>query len=397
MIFDCKAPAAMLGLFLYFALPLICAAQTTVYTGQAGVLWVEGDTLAWGWRQRFAHRPERGLSFGFNLGGLFSNLPWADSEAVIIGVNAGFKGERLGLDLFGGFWGHSRFEAGIGSYSFFNDGGSAYYAGTRASLGIGAFTLETSFLYGRAWWRNGDFYLFLGKPAIPAAYGLGFALAYERHRLNLAGLSLDPEILSTEEEGIFRGDLRGFTAAYTFLWESPRTRTAAVLGWVSALGQVEGALDLSNQHSFPVLFTFFKLSGALTAHGAYALIRAAFSPGVFQFRIDAGVLQGLGGEIRGSLHYRRTNLLGGEERTLEMDALDLGGMGAAFFLLDAGVRPGRAGRFSLGIQKALAVPWGFERLFGPAGGGAGAARTSSADFLRSLLLSGLSLYGSLVF
>jgi hypothetical protein len=397
MIFDRKAPAAMLGLFLYFALPLICAAQTTVYTGQAGTLWVEGDTLAWGWRQRFGHQPERGFSFGFDLGGLFSNLPWADSEALTIGVNAGFKGERLGLGLFGGIWSHSRFEGSVGGHSFFNDGGTACYAGAKTSLGIGAFTLETSFLYGRAWWQGGDFYLFLGKPAIPAAYGLGLALAYERHRLNLAGLSLDPDILSNEGERIFRGNLKGFTAAYTFLWESPRIRISAALGWVSVLGQAEGALDLSNQHSFPVLFAFFKLSGALTAHGAYTLIRAAFNPGIFRFRIDAGALQGLGGEIRGGLHYRRTNLLGGEERVSEIDAPDLGGLGAAFFLLDAGIRPGRTGRFSLGIQKALAVPWGYERFSGPAGGEFGGARMPSADFLRSVLLSGFSLYGSLAF
>jgi hypothetical protein len=393
MTLDRKALAVTLGLFLHTTLPLVCAAQTTL-SGRAASLWVEGDAFARGWGQSFTYQPGRGPSFSINLGGLVSNLAWADFEAAAMGFNAGFSGERLGLDLSGGFWSHSRLAASAGGYSLRSDGGAGYYAGAAASLDTGAFTLGTSFFYSQAQWRDGDLYLFLGKPLVPALYGLGLALAREPHRLDLTGLNLDLAVQSNEGEAIFQGGLRVFTAAYTFAPGGPQARFSATLGWTSALGQAGGALDLSNQHSFPVLFRIFEPSGDLSAHGVYAHIRAALSPGVFQFRLDAGAVQGLGGEIRGRLHYRMSKLLGGEEQNLEMAPLTLEGKGAAFFLLDAALRLGRDGRFTLGLQKALLFPWDYKQPPAPPGEEPAAPKLPP-DFLRSLLLSGLSLYARL--
>jgi hypothetical protein len=401
--FDRKAPAAALGLFLYLCIPLFCAAAEdaageNALAGKAGSLWLERDAGSWYWQNGFSHNPERGFVFGVDLGGIHSDLAAAALDAMALGYSAGFKAENLGLMVSTGFFWHSRLESQIGDYSFYNEGGSGSFFRASAPLRLGEFSLEPSFLYARSRWEAGDFYLFLGKPAIPAAYSLGLSAAYgEQHRLDFFGLSLDLDILSNEEEGIFDGDLRGLTAAYSLSLEGPQTRFSGALGWASLLGRLEGALDLSNQHSFPVLFRFFRLQGGVEAHLAYGLLSFVYKPGLFQIRLDAGAAQVLGGEAGGNLHYEKTAILGAEEAAADLGPLGLGGTGAAFFLLDAGLRLGRNRRFSLGLQKAFFAPWGYERFLPPSGGGTGAPSAPSADFLQSLLLSGLSLYGVLVF
>jgi hypothetical protein len=93
-------------------------------------------------------------------------------------------------------------------------------------------------------------------------------------------------------------------------------------------------------------------------------------------------------------------LFGGSEFAGDVDSIGLNNTGLAFLLLDGALvlrRPFREAPWavSLGIQKAFAVPWGYEKFIPGASSGTDSPDSSPAidpALLRSLFLSGLSVY-----
>jgi hypothetical protein len=69
-------------------------------------------------------------------------------------------------------------------------------------------------------------------------------------------------------------------------------------------------------------------------------------------------------------------------------------------LLDAGfpsLQPGRQKKalLSLGLRKLFVVPWGYEQVLPGYSGSSGGSGVSVDGLLKTVLLSGLSFYGSL--
>jgi hypothetical protein len=104
------------------------------------------------------------------------------------------------------------------------------------------------------------------------------------------------------------------------------------------------------------------------------------------------------GNFQADAVYEFRKLMGGAKGTYELPR-DLGGIGALFILLDAGI-PVIHTRYSspvigAGLKKAFVIPWGYGKLINDGDGDGGANVIGGTDWnsiFRTVLLSGLSVY-----
>ncbi|MDR0388808.1 MAG: hypothetical protein LBH73_01920 [Spirochaetaceae bacterium] len=394
---------------MFFIFPLCCGAleEFSLQAG-SGTLWVEEQGAAWYWYSGLSCRPFRQFHLEAAAGGLNSSLPWVKTDLSLFRFKTGADFDRFGLHVSGALIVSNRFELDIGGIQMYNEGGRANFFNFSLPFYLGPFTLSPSFLTGHGYLRDGSLYWFFGKPLIPSVYCYGLAAGYnETWLLELRYLDLRPEIRSNEGDLLFTAALGGFLASYTFRLgprpakpEEKRRRFEGTAGWFYSGGSAEGALNASNQRYALFPFNFFSVTGSLDAHIAYGLVRLLFRPSIFRLDISLGAAHILWGEAKGGYHFKMKGLFGGSEFEEELDPVELGNTGAAFLLLDGGIvlrSPSRpAPRLvSLGVRKALAFPWAYEKFIPGAASGTDSAGSSPApdpELLRSLLLSGLSLY-----
>ncbi|MDR2403868.1 MAG: hypothetical protein LBD78_07545 [Spirochaetaceae bacterium] len=403
------APALALGFLLFFALSPFCGAlEELSLSGKTGSLWVEADGAAWYWYSGLSWRPFDQLHLEAAAGGLKSSLPWVKTDLSLFRFKTDVDFDRFGVHVSGALIGSDRFELDIGDAQMYNEGGKANLFNFSLPLYLGPFVLNPSFLTGYGYLYDGSLYWFFGKPLVPSLYSYGLSAGYAgAHILEFRYLGAEPEIRSNQEEGLFTARLNVFLASYTLNLgpaaskpEEGRRRFEGTAGWLYTEGSAEGALTASNQHYALFPFTFFSVTGSLNAHIAYGLLRLLFRPSIFQFDITLGAAHVLLGEAKADYHFKMKRLFGGSEFDGELDPVELNNTGAAFLLLDGGIilrNPYRPGPFivTLGIQKALALPWGYEKFISAASPGTDSGGGSPAmdpELLRSVLLSGLSLY-----
>jgi hypothetical protein len=401
------APAA-LGLLLFFTLPLFCGAlEELSLFGRAGNIWVEADGAAWYWLSGFSYRAAPSFYLEAAMGNLDSSLPWAKADLSMFLFKGCADFKWFGLHVYGTLLRAGYSELETGGTQFYNYGGAANFFGVSLPLYLGPFVITPSFLTGSAYPGDGSLYWFFGKPVVPALYGYGLAAGYaETHILELGRLDTEPEILSNEEELLFTARLKIFRASYTLKLgpvapkpEEGRRRFEGTAGWLYTEGSAQGALTSSNQHYALFPFSFFSVTGSLKAHIAYGLVRLLFRPSFFQFDITLGAAHVLWGEANGGYHFKMKRLFSGSEFQGEVDPVGLSNTGLAFLLFDGGIvlqGPYRPYTVSLGIQKAFAVPWGYEKFIPGSSSGTDSTDSSSPaidpELLRTLLLSGLSVY-----
>jgi hypothetical protein len=134
----------------------------------------------------------------------------------------------------------------------------------------------------------------------------------------------------------------------------------------------------------------------------FAAISLEYGFSLFFIKTALGAAQVFRGSGSSDIHYREKDLFGGKEKTGAVSK-ELGGLGAAFLSVDAGIASLRIGvktKLSLGIKKTFALPWGYRGLFSAHEGGAsdsGLQGGFDPGLLKTALLSGFSLYSSLGF
>ncbi|MDR2019812.1 MAG: hypothetical protein LBQ14_03510 [Treponema sp.] len=334
------------------------------------------------------------------MGQVISNLPWADG--VVFGGlgKLGFDAARFGLDFSCGFFHHALFSSETEAFSVYNDGGQGFFVNVKAPVHIGEWSIVPFFLYGAGGWAEGSLYWFFGKPRIPALTISGLSLRYqEQHELAFRYLFMDMDILNNDAERLFDSRLDAYTAYYRFSTEISNLRLGGSLGWVYAAAGTNGALTASNQHYAYFLYNFYHIDGSLGVHAGFGTVDLGQVFPFFQYRLMIGALHIFQGAGSADIHYKKKKLFGGEE-IFDTMPLDIGGLGAAFILLDAGIPAIGLGRrdkvhLSLGLKKLFAVPWGYEQAFPGASALPGASSSSGNSLLKTILFSGLSLYGSL--
>ena len=410
MYFDKRAltrrVALWLGLFFYFSLPLGAQEDSLAVEGElstgAGTLWVADDGAA-----RYGHS---GLELilgeyfflGVDLGRVSSNLPWVDGSVSGFMGRGGINTPRGGFTVAVGSLSHALVSAAVDKAVISNDGGNGSFFSFEAPLRFGPLSVTPYLLSGKASWDKGDLYWFFGKPKLPSLfiYGADISLDQQgryRHRLGSYGFSADLAIVSNEEKPLFDANLDAGLFWYQFLRAGESLSFTGTLGWFFARASLEGGLTSSNQPYFLFPFSFYNINAGFEMQAGFAGFRFRRRLGFFQYGFNLGALHIFYAQGGAYTYYRMKRLFGREEAVDEIN-LELGGLGAAFLLLEAAFPAlplTRGLRLSLGLQKAFVVPWGYEKLLAADGDSPGGP--SEADIrslLKTALLSGLTIRGS---
>jgi hypothetical protein len=365
-------------------------------------LWVDKDGAAFYWDTGLSYKSGRRVFTGINTGQLISNLPQADGVLDFVRYWGGFDANRIGLQVSGGFFHHDFLNADFEIPQFYNNGGNGYCINNEIPVHLGTVDIIPSVLFGQGRWDTGSFYWFFGKFDIPAIYGYGLSLLYEkRHLLSLRYFKATIDILSNDRKNLFTAGFDTFTGSYTLKGGGKTTGFEGTLGWLYTAGAVEGALTMSNQQYLLFPFRFFNLTGSLNTHAGYGLVRFLYRPGIFHFNIWFGAANVFLGNIEAAYDYQKKKLFGGSEAHETIGPVNLANTGIMFFLLDIGIQPYiqrfRNVSFLLGIQKAFMLPWGYEKLINAGTGGAVSPPSAPGslpdmEMWRTILLSGLSCY-----
>jgi hypothetical protein len=416
-------PAAASGLLLFFLPAFSCPAIDGLsLSGQTGALWVEQDGAAFYWDAGLSYKPGSNPFVEVNAGQIVSSLAQADGSLDLFRYRSGFDTDKIGYQVSGVFFRHDFLNADFGTPRFYNNGGNGYFMNNESQIHLGPVDIIPSFLFGQGSWEKGSFYWFFGKIDIPAIYGYRLSALYKkRYQLSFRRLKTHIDIIGNDTEDMFIAGFDSFIGSCTLKAGGRTLSFEGTLGWLYAAGTVEGALTMSNQHYVLFPFRFFNLTGSLNMHLGYGLVRVLYSPGIFHLNIFLGAANIFLGGVEAAYDYQMKKLFGGSEAYETIGPVNLANMGAAFLLLDAGIRSpiGKYGKSSLrfGIQKAFIIPWGYEKIINAAmkdsgtssaGGNTGTEGTvpppslpesgftsdggSNIEIWRTILLSGLSLY-----
>jgi hypothetical protein len=397
-----RAPTLALGLFLYLlhgVFPL-GAADNFSFSADAGPLLVTGEGAALYWKSGFSFSREQQFSSTFTLGQVMSDLPWARGTMFGGLGTVAFDTPRFGLELSFGAFQHGLFRSKTEAFTVHNEGGQLFLAGVKAPVHIGEWTIAPSFAYASGSWDEGSLYWFFGKPRLPSLAVSGLSLAYQaRHEMAFQYLFLNPAVHTNDDERLFHSRMDAFAAYYRFSLEIASVRLGGSLGAIHAAGEAEGSLTASNQHFAYFPYRYYNLDSSINLQAGFAALDALRSFSVFQCRIAVGAAHIFRGKGAADIHYQHKALFGGDE-AFDAPSLDLGGTGAAFILLDAGLGALPLGKqhklkLTLGLKKLFVLPWGYERSAPGASALLGASGSPAHELLRTALLSGLSLYGFL--
>ncbi|MDR2537253.1 MAG: hypothetical protein LBC46_02995 [Treponema sp.] len=347
-----------------------------------------------------AYTGETGLSLKADAGEVFFKLPEVRGDISAAAGRFGFRAQNFGAAFTVGGFSHSAFTADFGEAVFNSEGGSGAWFDAALSFRIRGLTLEPSASFAAASWESGDFYWFFGKPDLPALWRLGLTAAYDAHSLGFSLVSLDADILDNDAVRLFKGASGGAVLYYRFSGKSRNFPVQGTLGYCYAAAGMEGELTASNQGYSLFPYRFYHLDASFSTHAGFAVISMEYGFSIFRVHAALGAAHVFQGTGSVDIHYREKTLFGGNEKT---DSLwkDVGGLGAAFLSADLGIpslRLGTKTSLSLGIKKTLALPWGYQNIFSADESGPPDSRPGGGpdtDLIRTALLSGLSIYGSL--
>jgi hypothetical protein len=375
------------------------------FSAEAGTLWVENDRAAGYWRNGLSIKKEKQFFLHFDWTQITSNLPWAEGDICGVRGAFGFDTSFWGFHFASGFFSHSLVNIEIEKkYALYSEGGQGFFFSFETPVHIGGLSITPSFLYGGGNWDNGSLYWFFGKPDISALslYGLS-ARYHEQHTLGFYYCSLDADILSNEAVRLFNSHINLYIPYYQFSLKKRNTGFTGTAGWLYAAAAADGALTSSNQHYSWFPYVFFNIDGSLDAHIGFAMLDFKLKHSIFQYHIGLGAAHIFQLDGDAEIHSKMKKLFGGRE-TLEHLPLNIKGLGAAFMTLDFGIPDLGLGKkkslhLSFGLKKAFILPWGYEQLLSDGTSDSTGSPSLSGDetarFIKTVLLSGISLYASL--
>lgn len=408
MIYCKRALALWLGLFFCFLFSPQAQENSAPVSGeisaQTGTLLVTDDGSSGFWRSGIALNVGDNLFLGFDLGRIYSSLPFIDGSVFGLTSQIGINTPVWGFNFTAGFFNHSSVKSSFDKAVFSNDGGQGKFFSFDVPLRFGSVSITPYIFYGNASWDDGDFYWFFGKPKLPSlfVYGTNVYLNQDdqyRHGLGFYGLTAKIKITSNENNPLFDAGIDSGLIYYRFLLEKKKTGFAATLGWLFANASLEGALTTVNQPYFLFPYLFYNANANLQAHAGFAFTNFWYSHSIFRYNINLGAVHVFYDHGSVNLHYQQKRLFGGKESSDKIDP-DIKGMGAALIMLEASIPALPVGRqrLYLGLQKIFAISWGYDTLvssFGIFDGGSNQFGTDAFSTLKAFLLSGLSIHGSL--
>jgi hypothetical protein len=395
-----KAPV-MLGLFLLLTIPLYCEEPAFRFDDRGGWLWADnaGDVLF--------HRQSIGVEQTdfWHLSFAGEKLSAQHRQLTVQGgaffLEGGIRGPLGGINIGLGFYSHGNLELLRGEQLFENDGGKASSFTLSVPVYFNQNSLIFSYTGASASWQDGSFYWFFGRPRLDAFHLGNLSFVFGKQSIGLGGLFLDRRILSPEDTDLFTFSLWGFHAFYNFRKDFRVLRLNGNAGILYGKARFDGSLTASNQHYSIFPYLVYEASGQIGAFAGYAMVTLAYRAGFFSLTTQLGVLQVFYDNCDADVYYKQKTLFGGGERRYTFTPINLEGLGcalagidAAFLFPDSKTKP----NFTIGIKKIFLVPWNYQQIISPDGSrGTGSTFVISADFLKTALLSGLSLYLSVKF
>jgi len=371
-------------------------------SAKTGTLWVEDDGAALYWQSGVAFSFGEYFFLGFDLGKVYSSLPWLDGSLFGFMTQCGIDTPLGGFTVAAGVLDSSPVDAAIDKLAISNDGGDGYFFSIRAPLRLGPLSAAPYLQYSNASWGDGDLYWFFGKPKLSSLliYGVDLSLDQQewyQHNLRAYGFSATLQIISNEDQSLFDADLNAGLFSYQFSREGEKTGFSGTVGWFFANASLEGSLNSSNQPYFLFPYLYYDVEARYEIQAGFAGFRFRHTMGIFRYSFNLGALHIFYDRGGADIHYQEKKLFGGKE-AFDTKAPELKGLGAAFLLLEAGFPAlplTNKLRLSLSLQKAFVVPWGYEKLFSSDAGSEKSSSVDTRSLFRTALLSGVSIRGSL--
>jgi hypothetical protein len=401
-----KAPV-MLGLFLSMITPIYCEdyreEPSFRFDGQGGWLWADEDGDIFFRRQSIGVEQAGFWRLAFEEKKVSADHQLLQADGSAFFFEGGIRAPHGGIDAVLGFYSHGNMELLWDGQRFENSGGEASSFSLSLPVYFNQSSLVFSYTRAEASLQDGSFYWFLGRPRLDDFHlgGLSFAFG-KRQRVEFEALFLEGGILSPEDVSLFDFSLRGFHASYSFQKDFSFLGLGGDFGVVYGKAQFDGSLTASNQHYTLFPYLVYETSGQISAFAGYGMVTLDYRARFFSLTAQFGVIQVFYSNSDAEVHYKQKTLFGGKERRYNFTPIDIGRPGCALVRLDAALllpdsktKP----HFAIGIKKLFFIPWNYQRLISPDGGGdekqgTGLAAAISPDLLKSALLSGLSLYFS---
>jgi hypothetical protein len=399
-----KAPV-MLGLFLSMIVSVYCEEPAFRFDEQGGWLWSDRDGEIVFHRQDISTGQADFWHLSFTGERIFANHQLLQVEGGAFFFEGGIRGPLTGININLGFYNHGNMELTWGRQRFENKGGEAFSFTLSLPVYFNRNSLVFSYTRAGASWEDGSFYWFLGRPQLDNFHLEGLLFSFgKRQTIKMEGLFLDAGLLSPEDTRLFDLSLRGVHASYSNQTDFQFLKLEGNLGVFYGKARFDGSLTASNQHYTLFPYLVYEASGQISAFAGYGMITLAYQARFFSITAQLGAVQIFYSSCDADVYYKQKRLFGGRERRYAVTPMDLGRLGCALIGLDAALllpdsktKP----HFSVGIKKLFFIPWNYQQINPPEGGGNGSGNqgtgrvpTISPDLLKSALLSGLSLYFS---
>jgi len=244
---------------------------------------------------------------------------------------------------------------------------------------------------------KGDFYLFYGKPDIPAFVHIGLSAEYEKaHKAGFMYDKIDLAVLSNGDSSLFRSDnfCIGVNYEYSFAPPQKPWKIHAVSGVNYADIFIDGALTAANQQYFLFPYVFYNVTGSADAFIGWAMLSADIRGKYLNHRLKVGAGNVFGGKMYADAHYRYRKFYGDDEVSENVVKIGLAGTGIVFsdYSIEAmGPAIKDKIRICVGLRKILGYYWGMSK-FTDVGGTERTVseETDRGSLVKTVLLSGLS-------
>ena len=401
------APVLLRGLFIFLA-ACACFAGDAEVGGSGGVLLYgdDGDITFWSGKASYGGGAfENGLRFL----SVNSGMPWLETAVSGVGYSAAMDFGAVRPKAAAGLMSSGSADILYGSAKIRNDGADGFYAGSSLGFDVRGVEITPSFLFARAWFGDGDFYWFYGKPDIPVFIHAGLSAEYEKaHRVGVMYEWLGLNALNNGGVALFESG--SYSAGINYRYSLPARQRPwgfyAAAGLHYAEFSVDGALTAANQQYALFPYAYYNLSGKADALAGWAMASLDIRGRRLEHRLKAGAGNIFSGSVGADAHYQYRKFYGDEEVSEEVLTLGLAETGAAFlaYALDSrGLKIRGNVRVRAGFQKIFIYHWGMDKLSsanwvivedggggGEGGDPAGEPPVDYAHLIKKILLTGLS-------
>jgi len=387
-----RALALWLGLFFYLNLSLTAepTAQLTTqeFFFKTGTLFVNDDGASYYRQTGLSLNQNNIFSLGLKIGEITSTLPLLDTSVSVLSGHYIIDTPEIGFNLTAGYFNHKDLNITIGNNHLFNEDGRGHLVSLKMPYNIGFFGITPFVFFCNASWKDGHFYWFFGKPKLSLlqVYGLNTSLELFNYKHNIGFYTLDAnvDIVSNDYKHLFSSSLDAGLLSYKIEYNYSDIDFSGTIGWIYTKALLEGSLNTSNQ-LFPLFpYLFYNVNAFYNANAGFALFQLKHSVSILQFKYDLGIFHIFNNEGKLDINYRRKTLFGGG--TFHEESIpDLKDLGFMLLVLDVSIpsMPIRESAFSMGIQKAFIVPWGYKDIF--------TIETDTLSLIKTVLKSGFSL------